>query len=84
MYYCDLQAVAWLFQQGLLSGGKATNSVGVQSERSMSQLFFSLCWNPEELGSNSRKVTPRHMNLPVKSESKQVNTKSFLLPCTFK
>lgn len=50
----------------------------------MSQLLFSLCWNPEELGSNSLKVTPRHMTLPVKGESKQANTKSLLLSCAFK
>ena len=45
----------------------------------MSQLVFSICWNPEEVGSNASEG----MDLLARQE-KQAKTKSIsLLPCPF-
>ena len=44
----------------------------------MTQLFFSICWNPEEIGAKTSEG-----KLASESESKQAKRESFLLLCPF-
>ena len=46
----------------------------------MSQLVFSICWNPKEVGSNASEG----MDLPERLRAEmQAKNKSFLLPCFY-
>ena len=67
-----LQGEIQLIQQWLTVNIKSRNPVVAQYEGSMSQLFFYICWNSEEVGSNVSK----EMNML--SRLGQVS-KSFLL-----